>query len=286
VPPAVVAVCDSASVVVREALGLAVRREDGSFHDTHHGIPRVGCRVTADASVETPGHSHDPVGDLEKSFARRGWHFDLRYSADGPDGSSIGMRWRDMLCLVGGHWDGGDDAEPDTASTPKAPDPAYQVIVECARHVSSNADADVPDSLWSIASKAGLDSMYAISMRFRSPPYESGDFDGDGVLDAAVLIEHRVTGKVGVAIVRRGARQVTILGAGAPSTGPDALDWIDEIGVFHRGTTVDMTIRDRPIIPLIGDALWLSSRDSVSAFFVWTGQRFVYEAHRLSAPPR
>jgi hypothetical protein len=46
-------------------------------------------------------------------------------------------------------------------------------------------------------------------MSMQSPPYITGDFDGDGVMDAAVLVERRTTGKLGVAVVHRGTRKVT-----------------------------------------------------------------------------
>ncbi|MDQ6634661.1 MAG: hypothetical protein M3Z10_07870 [Gemmatimonadota bacterium] len=283
VPSYVVATCDSASGIMHEVLGRDAHREDGAYHDSFVGQQvRIGCRLRFDGSFEGPQRIEDPVGSLQKGFERHGWRFDLRYSADGPDGSTIGMRSRDKGCLVSGRWDGGDDSEPDSART--KPDPSFQVIVECARDVTRNANRDVPDSIWSIASQAGLDSIYAFSFRFHSPPYEVGDFDGDGVVDAAVLIEHRASGKAGLAIVRRGVREVAILGAGTDASGPDDLNWVDAIEVFPRGTTWHLTIGDRPFLPLISDALWVAHGDSVSAFYVWTGKSFVFEPHGIKRP--
>jgi hypothetical protein len=278
-PPSVEATCDSASSIMRVALALAVHRADGPYRDSFHQTPRVGCRLTANGSFKGRERSGDPVGALVTGFADRGWRSDIRYSADGPDGSFAGMRFRDQLCILSGSWDGGDDSDPDTTHARAAQDAGYAAVIECARDVLSNADAGVPDSVWSIAKEAGLDSIYAIS-RNQSRPYLEADFDGDGVVDAAVLIEHRATGKVGVAIVRRGPRHITILGAGVASSGPDDLEWVNELEIYHRGVTNDLTIGDRPTIPLVGDALWVGRRDSVSAFFVWTGQRFAFEAHK------
>src|SRR3954465_3251394 len=101
----------------------------------------------------------------------------------------MGLRRLDQLCLVVGRWDGGDDSDT-TSAPPTEEENRFETIVECARDVASNKDAGVPDSIWSIASAAGLDSVYAISLRLQSPPYLDGDFDGDGVSDAAVLVEH------------------------------------------------------------------------------------------------
>ena len=97
--------------------------------------------------------------------------------------------------------------------------------------------------------------------------------------DAAVLIEHRATGKVGIAVVHGGTRRVTILGAGGAAAGPQDLSWIDGWDVFRKEATIHLTIRDRPNARLIADALWVGKRDSVSAFYVWTGSRYDWESH-------
>ena len=284
-PAPVGATCDTAAALVHEALALEVKREDGSFFDSFHEVQRVGCRLTAEGSFATLRDSGGPVGAVQKAFIRRGWRSDLRYVADGPDGSDVGLRRLDQLCLVVGRWDGGDDS--DTTSAPPTEEKnRYQDIVECARDVSSNADAGVPDSIWRIASDAGLDSVYAIWVGMQDPPYLDGDFDGDDVKDAAVLVEHRATGKLGIAIVHRGTRRVSILGAGSGSAGPDDLSWIDRWDLYHKGVTFNLTIQDRPSIQLGADALWVGRQDSVSAFYIWTGANYIWEAHPRTAGQR
>ncbi len=276
IPPAVRLACDSAQGIAREALEISTRREEGNYFDTPRGTPRVGCRLTAKASFKSVPHQAGPVAAIDTAFVRHHWRHDLRYSADGPDGSTVGMRLRDILCSVAGRWNGGDDE--DTTST--TADDRYEAIIECARDVPSNIDAGVPDSIWRIAAKAGLDSIYAISLSLQFPPYLEGDFDGDGVRDAAVLIEHRATGKLGAAIVHRGAQRVTILGAGQRLVGPDDLGWVDSWDVFGRDATIHLTIHDRPNNRLVADALWVGKRDSTSAFYTWTGKGFAYEEHK------
>jgi len=279
IPPAVRVACDSASAITRDALALAVHREEGNYFDSSRETPRTGCRLTGKGSFKTVPDQSGPVDALHNSFVRHGWRHDLRYGADGPDGASVGMRRRDMLCLVSGRWNGGDDSDPDTSRAATNQDDTYQIFVECARDVAPNNDGELPDSIWSVARNAGLDSLYAISMSVRSPPYVDGDFDGDGVMDAAVLVERRSTGKIGIAIVHRGTRQVTILGAGSGSAGPDDLEWIDRWERFHK-ESIDLMIRDRPKIQFAGDAVWVARDDSVSGFYGWTGRTFVYEAHK------
>jgi len=281
IPPAVSAACDSAAGIVRAELSLNANRKEGDFHDSQHGDPHTGCRLSAKGSFKAlSAKSSGPVDMLQAAFIRRGWRPDLRHSADGPDGSDVGMRRRDILCLVTGSWEGGDD--DDTVA--RAPTPAediFHLVVECGRDVASNADADVPDSIWSIAAQSGLDSIYAISMSMQSPPYITGDFDGDGVMDAAVLVERRTTGKLGVAVVHRGTRKVAVLAAGSGSAGPDDLDGINQWDPYFKGTTPTIVNPYRPYASLIGDALWIERSDSTGGFYIWTGNSFTYEPHQL-----
>jgi hypothetical protein len=280
VPPAVSAACDSAAGIVRAELSLNANRKEGDFRDSQHGDPRTGCRLSAEGPFKALAENRGPVDILDAAFIRHGWRQDLRHSADGPDGSDVGMRRRDILCLVTGSWNGGDDA--DTAATAPTPaDDSYQIVVECARDIASNADAYVPDSIWSIAAQAGLDSVYAISMSVQAPPYITGDFDGDGVPDAAVIVERRATGKLGVVVVRRGTRKITVLAAGSGSAGPDDLDGMNQWDSFLKGSTPTIVNPYRPNASLIGDALWIARNDSTGGFYIWTGSSFTYEAHRL-----
>jgi hypothetical protein len=49
--------------------------------------------------------------------------------------------------------------------------------------------------------------------------------------------------------------------------------------VFRKEATFHLTIGDRPSARLIADALWVGKRDSMSAFYVWTGTRYGWESH-------
>lgn len=284
IPPSVSVACDSAATIVRETLALDVHREEGSFKDSFRNEPRLGCRLTALGSFKALGTNVGPVDTLRAVFPRRGWGADVRYEADGPDGSDIGMRKLETLCMIGGSWDGGDDSDTTThAPTPE--EDQYAIKAECVHDVPANLADDVPDSVWAIARAAGLDSGYAFSFRSRYPPWTDGDFDGDGITDAAVLVEQRATGKTGVVFVHRGTHKVYIAGAGTRvASGPDDFRWADDWEVFHAGDSYDSVIRDHPGHVLSTDALWLARRDSASGFLFWNGNGYRWEAHVTPAP--
>ena len=277
IPSDVAVACDSAATDLRDAWRVDPRRQDGTFADSFQETARLGCRLTLAASSSMFGPSSEPMSVVERRFGGRGWGQDLRLAADGPDGSDIGLRRGDLLCLLMAHGSGDDDSDSTTAHVDTAKD--IEVIVECARDAASNVDAGVPDSLWRIAAALGLDSLYAIDVRLQYPPYLVGDFDGDGVEDAAVLVTDRKTGKLGVAFLLRGTRRALIAGAGNPPVGgPDDLSGIDRWSRFSKDATYDLTIHDHPGVPLHGDALWVARPDSTSAFLVWNGSGFLWDA--------
>ena len=279
IPSAVRVACDSASIITRETLSITPRREEGDYFDTPRETPRAGCRLFVKGSFKALPNEAGPVDALWASFKRHGWRNDLSYGADGPDGSVVGIRMRNNLCIVTGRWNGGDDSDT-TPPPPTAADDIYEAFVECSQDIVSNKDSDVPDSIWSIATSAGLDSIYAISLSLQAPPYVEGDFDGDGIEDAAVVVENRSNGKLGVAIVHRGTRRVTILGAGATAWGPDDLGWIDALDVSHKNS-LNLTIGYRPNARVSADALWVGRReDPIGAFYTWNGRGFDYEGHK------
>jgi hypothetical protein len=270
--PQVAEACDTLVAVVRRVVNVHVTRQDGSFDDSFQSTPRTGCRLVA---VDTATSSDGTViitDALPRALARGGWAPDLRFDADGPDGSDVGVRRRDVLCMIIVRSDGSDDDDTTTVVTPPSP---ATLIVECVHDVASNADAGVPDRLWQIATAAGLDSLYAIDVRLQYPPYLDGDFDGDGMDDAAVLVQRRTTGKLGVAFVLGGPRRVVVVAAGTPdATGADDLSWIDRWDRISRGVTYDLTNRVRFEEPPRTDVVWLTRGDSASAHIVWTGSGF------------
>ncbi|HEY6867365.1 MAG TPA: hypothetical protein VI792_08915 [Candidatus Eisenbacteria bacterium] len=67
-----------------------------------------------------------PVEALERALLSRGWVPHAGYSADGPDGTTLGLESRDYLCVIEGRWDGGDDTD-----TTYVPAPGCTAIATC-----------------------------------------------------------------------------------------------------------------------------------------------------------
>ncbi|HEY2850095.1 MAG TPA: hypothetical protein VGI97_09475, partial [Gemmatimonadaceae bacterium] len=273
-PADVSATCDSAVAFVARATGTAPRRADGAFKDSFGGSDRLGCRVVAEVPPAADAKA-DPHATVVQTFGSRGWAQDLRYAADGADESSLGMRRRDMLCIVASLSGGVDDA--DSTSTQPSADSA-EIRVECARDVPSNANAGVPDSLWRTARAAGFDSVYAIDVRLQYPPFVSGDFDGDGIPDAAVLVSDRAAGKLGVVFLLASPRRAIVAGAGSPIPGSsDDLGPVTTWDRLGKGAIPPITIYVTPSQALLADALWLGRADSSSGFLEWTGSGFRWD---------
>ncbi|NND82834.1 MAG: hypothetical protein HKN50_10440 [Gammaproteobacteria bacterium] len=113
----------------------------------------------------------------------------------------------------------------------------------------------------------------AVSCRL-NPFYLSGDFDGDGRQDVAVLISNHVKDKYGVAIVQRANNQVTILGAGVPYQGDDDFRWLDIWRVESK--TRELNAQKQPIPNYRGDVLYLEKSESASGWVGMVGDDLVW----------
>ena len=62
-----------------------------------------------------------------------------------------------------------------------------------------------------------------------NPFYQSGDFDGDGKLDVALLVKNKSSGKTGIAIIHSGLKPIVLLGAGTfwHNNPKYDFDWMD-----------------------------------------------------------
>ncbi len=108
---------DTSVVRVESSEGLV---ED---HLTGRRYPGVQVKITGTASA-FGDESLDAI--IRRELVGRGWEEDLRYAADGPDGSAFALRHGASLWLFRAAWDGGDDADPVYVPTDR-----YEMTVVC-----------------------------------------------------------------------------------------------------------------------------------------------------------
>ena len=102
---------------------------------------------------------------------------------------------------------------------------------------------------------------YAVSTHLE-PAVLSGDFDGDGRPDVAVLVTRRATGAHGIAFLHAGSSRAWVVGAGHElGNGGDDFSWMDAWSVQPRGALPGQR----------GDALLVEQREAASALLYWDG---------------
>jgi hypothetical protein len=104
-----------------------------------------------------------------------------------------------------------------------------------------------------------------------NPYYLQADLDGDGQRDAAVLIKHKVSGKVGIAVFHAGRAAPMVLGAGkATGNGGDDFNWMDAWQIQERGP-IERGAGEGAPPTLKGDAILVIKTEAASGLLYWTG---------------
>ena len=130
--------------VVRDTVLAMVRRAAAPGDTAVH----VGCGPTMFKYLYFPDSAsayavHVVVTDtsscldseVAKALESAGWVPSYGYSADGPDGTVMGFVTKDYLCVIEGHWDGGDDSD-----STYVPAPGCEMTVTCV----ARRQEDVP----------------------------------------------------------------------------------------------------------------------------------------------
>ena len=144
---------------------------------------------------------------------------------------------------------------------------------------SSNSDwqvrANLPGWVADRAHSSGIDRKLDLSLHL-NPFYQSCDFDGDGVLDAAVLVKGRRSGKIGIAIFRRASDQPHVVGASyAGPNGSDNLTWMDSWSIARRQDLSKSPYEDSPP-KAKGCAIEAVKLESAGGAIYWDGNAFVW----------
>src|SRR5262249_52117575 len=93
---------------------------------------------------------------------------------------------------------------------------------------------EIPTPVERAIENGSLAKEYEVCFRVK-PFYLSGDFNGDGKADIAVLVTKHSTRKIGIAIIDAATDKVTILGAGTViSNGGDDFEWMDSWEIYPK----------------------------------------------------
>ena len=106
---------------------------------------------------------------------------------------------------------------------------------------------------------------YSLESRL-NPFFQQGDFDGDGRLDLAVLINEKITGKHGLALLRRTAPAPVVIGAGRDfGNGGDDWGWMDVWRIEEAAAARPGVVRHD---------LWVEKSESAGGVIRWDGHAF------------
>ena len=142
------------------------------------------------------------------------------------------------------------------------------------RTVSAQSDS-IPKSVTEVFKSTGLDKLYDFFSALK-PLYLTGDFDGDGKPDIAILVKQKSSGKIGIAVCHSSTNKVFFIGAGTEvGNGGDNFDWMDIWNVTPKATAARKVGKPTPAL-MKGDALHVEKSESASALIYWNGRRYLW----------
>jgi hypothetical protein len=118
--------CERVAALVDTLPGAFAEVMRGTFHEDITDHDRAGCMLILSGSWEQLGERHPPDVLIFDTLTSEGWRPGIT-SSDGPDGTSYALVKGDVICLVRGRWDGGDDMDTTYVTSD-----VYQIVVICA----------------------------------------------------------------------------------------------------------------------------------------------------------
>lgn len=127
-----------------------------------------------------------------------------------------------------------------------------------------NAHAQSPVPEWARVRFDSVTKARSLQLSAHIKPQTlSGDFDGDGKADIAILVEHRGTHKIGILFMHQKGAISRVIGAGTElGNGGDNFDWMDIWKVEPRTK------------PRLTDALIIERESSASARIYFAGGKY------------
>jgi hypothetical protein len=134
---------------------------------------------------------------------------------------------------------------------------------------------EIPRWVIDLFSAKALNAQYEFASVL-NPLFLTGDFNGDGKVDVAVLVKQRAAGKLGIAIFHGATHKVAFLGAGTPiGNGGDDFAWMDSWQVYSKARAAHAE-GETGTPRLRGDAVLLSKMEAASALIYWNGKRYLW----------
>jgi len=134
-------------------------------------------------------------------------------------------------------------------------------------------ESSIPPPVIEAFKKSGSAEKYVFATQL-NPFYIQADFNGDRRLDCAILVKHKSTGKLGIAIVHAGDNKVRVLGAGHGfGNGGDDFSWMDAWYAYAKGRVYRGADGSAPP-RLKGDALMVIKTEAASSLIYWTGTQY------------
>src|SRR5258705_2962662 len=132
----------------------------------------------------------------------------------------------------------------------------------------------IPESANRLFKTTGLDRQYEFCSHLK-PSYLSGDFDGDGKPDIAILVKQKSSGKIGIAVCHSSTNKVLFIGAGTEvGNGGGNIDLMEIWNVTPKAAAAKKVGKATAAL-LKGDALHVEKSESASALIYWNGRRYV-----------
>ncbi len=133
-------------------------------------------------------------------------------------------------------------------------------------------EQNVPLEILKAFQESAVDTLLAFSFHV-NPFYLRGDFDADGQADYAVMIKHKNTQKLGIAVCLSSKKQVYILGAGKRFGNGDDFVWVDIWMVSQKLSEYKTNWEDHAL-HMIAEGIVVEKSESSAGMIYWDGKEF------------